>query len=483
MISEHQEKLLVTDKDNLRRRHSGSYKPMINGEIYLLPYEVYLRDKPSSFFASLSDYDHLKKTENMGELTLKGLKKELQVLDDEINGRDFWKNFNDSALKIHLNTILETTSTKDWRKTYLKQSKETDKEKPFHGDMLRCLYLLAFMHKASPTYIRSLADVSDEWSTDLRVYYPRKDFPFSEEYGAYLAELHSNILFHQPIEIRKVVKNLDLLIDKMVKYSNGMFADMLNKRSDDVDSPSLKILKYSQIASITHNQALQRFLVNKVTGDFANDSFEQLTTKESQAIASAEHYRLVAAQCLRLKLRMPMVKEGKYWHLKGAPSLSEQDIEEKINLYANALAADALNGLSFESIGSRSGKKDTSLQAAIRKMAEQNPSTVDEILQASSLDAANIPELYTKYIEYRSQYAELFLEGRHFELIQNMKANRVVDKVLNYIRGNNLAQIHADIDEIEKEIKVINWLEGNLDNIYNVPIVFEYGEHHLPLRG
>lgn len=486
MASESQEKLLVTNKDELRRRHKGNYEAVANGEIYLLPYEVSLRSKSDSFFLSLSNYDFLKSTDIDGQLTLKGLKQELQVLDDEKSNSDFWKNLNDSALKTHLNTILGlyrgNKKNKDWRRTYLKQTKETDIDKPYHNDMLKCLYLLAHLHKASPTFIRQLALVNDAWSTDLRVYYPRKDFIFSEEYGGYLAELYSNILYHQPDEVRKVLKNLDRLIDKMVELSEGIFRDILDRRSADNDSPSLKILKYNQISSITHHQALQRYLTDKITGAFYNDSFDCLKNRDNHGLANERHYWLVAAQCLRLKLRNPMTKKGDYWYSDGNQSISQQDVDYLISLHANALAADALQDLKLESLGSKSGKKDTSLPAAIRKMAEQNPQTVNEILEAPALDVANIPEIYTKYIVYRTQYAELYRKKRHLEFIKNMKPNPKVEKVLNYIKGNNLAQIHADVDEIERKVKLMNVLHGNMDNIEGVTIVFEYGMHELPKR-
>jgi hypothetical protein len=486
MGPKNKEKLNVTNKDELRRRHCGNYQPVTNGEVYLLPYEVLLHSKPCTFFSSLSDYDHLKNSSATGELSLKGLKKELWELNDEKTHHDFWKNFNDSALKTHLNTILGTTKAanqdKDWRKTYLKQAKESDTDKPHHEDMLKCLYLLANLHKASPTFIRQLAAVDDAWSSDLRVFYPRKDFAFSEEYSGYLAELYTNILYHQPEAVRKVVKNLDLLIDKMVQFSEGMFADILDRRSPDTDSPSLKILKYNQIASITHTQALQRVLADKITGGFYDDSFVRLKEREHQGLANSDHYWLVAAQCLRLKLRRPMTKRGRYWHLDKHDPIPEQDVDQIIKLYANALSADALNGLTFESIGTKSGKKDTSLPAAIRQMAVQNPQTVDEVLGAPALDCANIPELYTKYVSCRAQYAENYRQGMHINFIQNMARNPAIDKVLNYVRGNNLGQIHADIDEIERKIKVMNFLQGNMDNIEGVTIVFEYGMHELPSR-
>ncbi|WP_350557498.1 hypothetical protein [Psychrobacter sp. CAL346-MNA-CIBAN-0220] len=486
MDLENQEKLLVTNRDELRRRHKGNYKAVTNGEIYLLPYEVSLRSKSDSFFSSLSNYDFLKNTDNDGQLTLTGLRQELWVLDDENSNNDFWKNFNDSALKTHLNTILGLTRSnkkdKDWRQTYLKQAKETDIDKPHHDDMLKCIYLLAHMHKASPTFIRQLAVVNDAWSTDLRVYYPRKDFAFSEEYGGYLAELYSNILYHQSDEICKVLKSFDLLIDKMVKLSGVMFADILERRSKDNDSPSLKILKYNQISSITHHQALQRYLISKITADFYDDSFDSLKNRENQGLANVRHYWLVAAQCLRLKLGNPMTKKGDYWYSDGNQSISQQDVDYLISLHANALAADALQDLKFESPGSKSGKKDTSLPAAIRKMAEQNPQTVDEILEAPVLDVANIPEVYTKYMLCRTQYAEFYRKQRHLEFIENMKPNPKVEKVLSYIKGNNLAQIHADVDEIERKVKLMNILQGNIDNIEGVTIVFEYGMHELPKR-
>ncbi|WP_372885603.1 hypothetical protein [Psychrobacter sp.] len=486
MDLENQEKFLVTNRDELRRRHKGNYKAVTNGEIYLLPYEVSLRSKSDSFFSSLSNYDFLKNTDNDGQLTLKGLRQELWVLDDENSNNDFWKNFNDSALKTHLNTILGLTRSnkknKDWRQTYLKQAKETDIDKPHHDDMLKCIYLLAHMHKASPTFIRQLAVVNDAWSTDLRVYYPRKDFVFSEEYGGYLAELYSNILYYQPDEVRKVLKNLDRLIDKMVELSEEIFRDILDRRSADNDSPSLKILKYNQISSITHHQALQRYLTDKITGAFYDDSFDCLKNRDNHGLANERHYWLVAAQCLRLKLRNSMTKKGDYWYSDNNQSISQQKVDYLISLHANALAADALQDLKLESPGSKSGKKDTSLPAAIRKMAEQNPQTVNEILEAPALNVANIPEVYAKYMLYRTQYAELYREQRHLEFIKKMRPNPKINKVLSYIKRNNLNQIHTDIDKVERRMKITNFLGGNINNIEDVPDFFEYRMHELPKR-
>ena len=90
MDLENQEKFLVTNRDELRRRHKGNYKAVTNGEIYLLPYEVSLRSKSDSFFSSLSNYDFLKNTDNDGQLTLTGLRQELWVLDDENSNNDFF---------------------------------------------------------------------------------------------------------------------------------------------------------------------------------------------------------------------------------------------------------------------------------------------------------------------------------------------------------------------------------------------------------
>ncbi len=486
MGSRSDEKLTIANKDCLRRRHAGNYKAVDNGEIYMLPYEVELASKEQSFFDALSDFDYLKQSSSIGKLTLKELRSELTQLDDNTEGTDFWKNFNDSALKSHLNVILGTVNKglggSDWRKTYLKQAGEKDKDKPHHDDMLRCIYLLAHMHKASPTYIRQLVKVYCAWSTDLRVYYPRSDFAFSEEYGGYLAELYSNILYYQPAGIRKVVKYLDKLIDKLVKYSESfLVASLLKGRSEDTDSPGLKILKYNQIASTTHFQALHNFLSEKITGNFTDASFSELVAQEPQSLATARHYRLIAAQCLRMEIGVPSKKRGAIWYPVSGDPIPQEQIDRTIEVYSNALAADALNGLHFESDGTKSGKKDTSIPSAIRKMAEQNPQTVEQILEAKSLDCANIPELYSHYMMLRTKYAAALYCGTEKEILNSLKINPNVEPVLNYIKGNNLEKISADILQLENQLRAMKFIAGD-NQEGNSTLIYEYDIHDLPNR-
>lgn len=490
MGSGRDEKLEITDKDALRRRHAGNYKPLDNGEIYQLPYEVELAFKEQTFFDDLSDFDFLKPPSSIGKLSLKALRAELMRLDDNAEGTDFWKNFHDSALKSHLNVILGTVKVserdKDWRKRYLKQTGEKDESKPHHNDMLRCIYLLAHMHKASPSYIRQLSTMGCAWSTDLRLYYPRTDFAFSEEYGAYLSELYANILYHQPAGIRKLVKYLDKLIEKLVRLSDSSFvAAILNGRSEDADSPGLKILKYNQIASVTHFQALNQLLSEKIIGSFTDSSFAEFEAKGTQSFAAASHYRLVAAQCLRLCIGVPSEKRGDMWYPASADPICQGQIEQTIEVYSNALAADALNGLKFESDGTKSGKKDTSIPSAIKKMAEQNPQSIDEILAAKSLDCSNIPELYSKYMVLRTKYAAASKCGAGQDVINSLCSSPKIKLVLEYIRGNSLQKIHADISKLEKQLacmRYVNSFGQQCNDIENSTLIYEYDLHDLPDR-
>jgi hypothetical protein len=481
------EKLAITDKDSLRRRHAGNYKPLKNGEIYQLPYEVELATKPPSFFDGLSDFDYLKPLASVKKLSLKELRTELMCLDDGMEGSDFWKNFNDSALKSHLNIILGTVkkneNDKDWRKKYLKQTGESDDDKPYHNDMLRCIYLLAHMHKASPSYIRQLSKIGCVWSTDLRVYYPRTDFAFSEEYGGYLSELYANILYHQPISIRKLIKYLDKIIEKLVNFSDSwLIAPILKGRSADTDSPGLKILKYNQIASIRHFQALNQFLSDKITGNFFDNSFAQLKKNGTQNLATAQQYRLVAAQCLRMKMGVPSRKRNGIWYPVSATPCSQAVIDYHIELYSNALAADALNKLEFESDGSKSGKKDTSISSAIKKMACQNPQSIDAILAAESLDCANIPEIFSKYTQLRTMYSEAKKNGYAKNFLRDLRYNEKVDYVLEYINGNNLSKINSDIESIEKKLVAMQLLTKRNNTTDNATLLYEYDLHDLPPR-
>lgn len=474
------EKLEITNKDSLRRRHAGNYTPIDNGEHYLLPYEVHLRNQSSKFFEQLSDYDFLKPSNNGLELTFSGLQKELECLDDLDSGTAFWKNFNESALNNYLNLILGTTEMKrGWKQVYLKKGKETDSEKPHHNDILKCIYLLAHLHKASPSFIRHLAAVNDIWSVDLRVFYPRKDFAFSQEYAGYLSELYANILFHQPEKIRRLIKCLDCCIEKLINNADSNWiAPFLKHRTKDTDPPSLKILKYSQIASITHFTALNNYLKDKITGKFTSTSCAELEANEKnpsglQIVATAQQYKLVAALCMRVALPNPLHEINGNWVSEGMDPITCQDMNICIDTVANSLAADALNQLSIESDGTKSGKRDTSLPAAIKKLAEQNPQTIEEVLRVESPDFANIPELYSFYMRKRTEYA--LAKARSLKslsmsvldhmpltpqaVIQSMLPNPNTKRVLEYIRGNNLNKISNDIEDLEYDLKIMRLRE------------------------
>lgn len=497
------EKLEITNKDSLRRRHSGNYTPINNGERYLLPYEVHLRSQPSEFFERLSDYDFLKSSTTDSALNFTSLQKELGCLDDLDSGTGFWKNFNESALNRYLNPILGTTKMKkSWKQVYIKKDKETDTDtdKPHHNDMLRCIYLLAHLHKASPSFIRQLAEENDVWSTDLRVYYPRKDFSFSEEYAGYLSELYANMLFHQQDKIRRLIKCLDVCIETLAKHSNSVWiAPFLKNRTKDTDPPSLKILKYSQIASTTHFTALNEYMKDKVTGTFAPTSFAKLEENEKDPsglpiVATAQQYKLVAALCMRLPLPNPLHEENGSWLSKGTDPITCQDMEICIDTVANSLAADALNQLRIESDGTKSGKRDTSLPAAIKKLAEQNPQTIEDILKINSPDFASIPELYSFYLQKRSEYA--LAEARSLgslemsvlgnmpltpqAVIKSMQPNPNTEKVLEYIRGNNLDKISDDIEELEHDLKMMRLREGA--ELIEVGLIYQFVPKCLPPR-
>lgn len=487
-----EEKLTITNKDSLRRRHAGNYTSVDNSELYLLPYEVQLREESPEFFERLSDYDFLKPHDAITELTFDGLKNELSYLDDNENGYGFWKNFNGSALNGYLNPILGTIKEKQgWKKTYLKSRKDTDSDKPFHNDMLKCIYLLAHMHKASASYIRQLAEVGDAWSTDLRVYYPRKDFEFSEEYSGYLAELYANILYHQPEHIRRVVKCLDIAIEKLVKHADSdWIAPFLKGRTKDTDSPSLKILKFNQVASIYHFEVLNTYLQDKISGRFSKKSFSELEVKEkhstgAQIVATANQYKMVAAQCMRLAVQNPIQKFHGNWVSKMTVPIPCNAMDLCINTIANALAADALSQLKVESDGTKCGKKDTSIPAAIKKLAQQNPQSVDDILNSSTLDCANVPEVFAHYLRKRSEYAVATIRGRGLKrsvlenwatsplsVLKSMEPQPNTKKVLAYIQGNNLSQISADIEALEFDLMMMG----------GRGLIYEYALRDLPKR-
>jgi hypothetical protein len=429
------EKRLMTDINNLRSRHSGNYTPTSNGERYLLPYEVELRKKTHHFFTSLSKYDPLNPNQEP-ELSLKGLREELLHLDNTEKLTDFWDNFTGYALKKYLNPIL---TTNNWRKTYLKQSRDKTL-RPYHNEMLKCLYVLAHLHRADPSFIGELAKVGNEWSGELRLYYPRLDILKSEQFSACIAQLFSDILHHKPECIRVVTKNLDQLIDWLVKDVNHpQIAHMLTLRSDDTDGPGLKILKHSQIATITHNNAINMRLKDAISGDYSSVSMEELARLPHKH-TTAKHYHKAAIIMLRYH-NGPISPEVMLMH--------PEYLTNAIRTFANGLAADALRGLKLESKGTKDGKKDTSLAASIRTLVEKNPKPQLELLQSLEIDFSGIPELHSKYLEKRIQYVmnheidpeinKTFLAG--------MGQPFGYDTVLDYIRGNNLEAIYKHFEE------------------------------------
>ncbi|MBB1352671.1 hypothetical protein [Pseudoalteromonas sp. SR45-5] len=494
------EKLEITNKDSLRRRHAGNYIPIDNGECYLLPYEVHLRKQPLEFFEQLSDYDFLKSSATGAALTFAGLQEELRCLENRESGIGFWKNFNESALNRYLNPILgRTEKNQGWKQVYIKKSKEADADKPHHDDMLRCIYLFAHLHKASPSFIRQLALENDAWSTDLRVYYPRKDFSFSEEYAGYLSELYANMLFQQPENIRRLIKCLDVCIEKLIQHADSdWITHFLKHRSEDTDPPSLKILKYNQIASITHFSELNKYLQDKITGPFAQNSFAKLEANEKnpsglQIAATAQQYKLVAALCMRIPLPSPLREINGSWVSEGTDPIAYQDMKLCINAVANALAADALNQLKIESDGTKSGKRDTSISAAVKKLAEQNPQSIEEALRIGSPDFASVPELYSFYLRKRSEYA--IAKARSPEglkasvlpnmpptpkaVIKSMQQNPNIRRVLDYIRGNNLNQISSDIEKLEFDLMMSCLKEKGYSK---VGLIYQYVLQSLPPR-
>lgn len=192
---------------------------------------------------------------------------------------------------------------------------------------------------------------------------------------------------------------------------------------------------------------------DKVTGTFAPTSFAKLEENEKDPsglpiVATAQQYKLVAALCMRLPLPNPLHEENGSWLSKGTDPITCQDMEICIDTVANSLAADALNQLRIESDGTKSGKRDTSLPAAIKKLAEQNPQTIEDILKINSPDFASIPELYSFYLQKRSEYA--LAEARSLgslemsvlgnmpltpqAVIKSMQPNPNTEKVLEYIR-------------------------------------------------
>ncbi len=438
-----QEKLIITNKDALYRRHKENYESIDNGELYNFGYEVTLRAKEMTFFEKLSDYDFLKGNAD-GDLTLRGLKEELKVLDDLKSGISFTKNFLDHSVKRHLNTIL---GVENWRK-YLKKSNDVSANRDFNNDILQCLYLLAHLHKASPTYIRELSKFNCTWSSDLRVYYPRNDILLSREYGAYLAELFVNILYYQPHHVRLIIKNLDTIIDRLVEHvDTDCVQGFLGQRSEDSDIPSLKILKYCQAAYISHKAALNAYISDHIAGEFSINSssefeFNEKKLAKSKKIATANDYRLVAA--VGVRLNMP----------RG--HILNEELRGYHQTVYNALASDWLRGLGFESDGTKDGKKDTSIAAAIKIIAAQNSENIENIFASSVLSLENVPEIYSTYIKSRAQYALNLMDNSSLanEQLEKMKLNPKISNVLDYIFGNNICRIYQDIIYFDTYLKL-----------------------------
>ncbi|MUJ20453.1 hypothetical protein [Aliivibrio fischeri] len=436
------EKTEIIDVQKLIERHSGDFIPVTNGEFLKLPYEAEIERKDKGFFDSLSPYDFM--SSNKADLTLKGLKLELQILDNNIDGISFWKNFNDSALQKHLQNILG----KEWR-SYLKTRPETNEDKPHHNDMLKCLYLLAHLHKSSAFFIRQLSKQYDLWSIDLKLYAPRNDIENSLAYSAFLAELHTNILFKQKPNIRKLIKNLDHVIDLLVKNSEtSLVQALLQNKSPDNDPPSLKILAYSWISLITHNIELQNILKDQITGAYDDNSASELDKKHKsmfggQIKATSVDYEIIAAQAMRLVLGKP-ISQCDY-------EMCQKSLKELQRELTNAFCADANRGLSFASKSTKWGKAEMSLSSAMKKMADKNSKSLPEILATTTLNIIDVPEVYSSYVLNRAHYVVLTHSGElHMakDKIKRMGLNSQIELVFEYFKNNNLESISNDLEKL-----------------------------------
>ncbi|AZL83327.1 hypothetical protein EIJ81_00215 (plasmid) [Aliivibrio salmonicida] len=436
------EKNQITDVQKLIDRHSGSFIPVNNGESFKLCYEAEIERKDTDFFDALSPYDFM--TNGCSELTLKGLKLKLQNLDNTLDGNSFWKNFSDSALQKYLHIILG----KKWR-TYLRTGAETNEDKPHHDDILKCLYLLAHLHKSNPFFIRQLSMQYDLWSIDLKLYAPRNDIHNSLAYSAFLAELHTNMLFKQSLQIKRLIKNLDHVIDLLVKYSDmSEVKALLQKRSPDTDPPSLKILAYSWISSITHNIKLHDVLKDNIAGEYNDNSASDLDKKQEdkfggQVIATSNDYENVAAQGIRMALGRP-ISDSEY-------NECESDLIDLRTELVNAFCADANRSLSFGSKSTKWGKSEISLQSAIKKMTRKNLKSFHQILKTTTLNIIDVPEVYSSYVLNRSQYVMLIHSGQEDmanNKIELMRRNPSTECVLNYLKHNNLESISTDVEKL-----------------------------------
>ncbi|MEF1300584.1 hypothetical protein QTO17_01465, partial [Vibrio owensii] len=91
----------------------------------------------------------------------------------------------------------------------------------------------------------------------------------------------------------------------------------------------------------------------------------------------------------------------------------------------------------------------TSLAASIRKLVEKNPKPQLELLQSLEIDFAGIPELHSKYLEGRIQYVVNHETNPEINkaFLAGMGQPFGYDKVLDYIRGNNLETIYKHFEE------------------------------------
>lgn len=115
-------------------------------------------------------------------------------------------------------------------------------------------------------------------------------------------------------------------------------------------------------------------------------------------------------------------------------------------------------------------------------MACQNPQSIDAILAAESLDCSNIPEIFSKYTQLRTIYSETTKNGSSQNFLRGLTYNEKVECVLEYINGNNLFKINADIESIEKKLIAMRLLTKKNTIVDNSMLFYEYDLHDFPSR-
>lgn len=436
----------------LVEKHNIPYFPTDDGSIYDLGNSVFINESEQkygeSIFKELSKFHFLNNDYNAVKLDLDSLKLELNNKHSSKfdKGSNFWKNFQNSFLNKKLSKVLGS----NWR-MYL--------DGEHHNDLLKTIYLLGTLHITDSSFFGLLLKKNNKKMCDHQLLYPKFNESKPSRFSAYLAELYSNILYHQDNRTKVTIKNLDLSIVNLF-HNIDLILKIINITPENVKSgaPSIQVLKYITVVFLSHQRKLDDYIEKEII----NHLIERKEVKNLNL--DEKIYDTVAMLTSSIVLRDEIHNRR----------ISKEQLSICIDTIKKALIEDAQGNFKLEADWQYDGVKETSLRSRLKDYYEGNKGyDLNDVYNLFPADHQIIPDIYSRYLRIRALFS--------LQIVGHLK---YIDKILyenNLLSSSCLAKVNSgdfkivDKSKLEKSVPILSKfiLSSNIDTIYYALTTFD----------